>query len=106
MAVPCKKLLESGVNAIKCECGGYSKRVNLKEHEFDLGCHRERMFRKGCCIGAFICCICHTRYVARYEEYFEDPHAEMDALFGKFEQIVSREMLDAYCEKINRHNSD
>ena len=60
--------LERGTDAVKCECGGYCEACEYTDDEArKYGCGRELIFKYQCCVAAFKCVICGTRYVGRFE---------------------------------------
>lgn len=54
-------------HSLKCECGGYCDEADLTDDEYQHGCSKDTMFKLGCCVKAFVCCLCKQRWVARLE---------------------------------------
>lgn len=60
--------LERGTTALKCECGGYCEKVVLEEAERIKGtCMKNHILEYGCCLNAFVCVLCKTRWLANVE---------------------------------------
>lgn len=59
--------IERGVDAVKCDCGGYAGLVESTEEECrNFGCYRDEPGSE-CCAASFVCCLCAKRHVRRRE---------------------------------------
>lgn len=58
------EVLELGVTAVECDCGGYCEEVDCTAEEIkQYGCGLGRT----CCVAAFVCKLCKKRFVHSLE---------------------------------------